>query len=180
MITVVDIEKNLLSSLYYFLRNEIYTKAAANKTLRGHFPLLADGTDGRRRIIQGYPDDLRTLSLPTISLTAEARLPGVATTFYPSWYPRVHGCSIWGFSGGETSEPLNKKQRIQLKNDIHSLLEQTEYTTYYSDTPLCTVDGGEIEISDVTSRTIPQIGELGAEKYRFVVDFNATVTIEES
>ena len=122
---------------------------------------------------------MRTISFPTISLEAESRLPGVVETFSPTWKPVTFACSVYGFAGGESTEPGNKKLRDNLTNDIHALLEDTEIIDFYSDAPTYAVTDGVIEISEVVSRSIPQVGELLAEKYRFIVDFNASLTIKE-
>jgi len=171
MITVEDIKVNLLSSLFYFLRNEIYTKGGTNNTLLGFYSGLS--------ITVGFPDDLRIISLPTISLEGESRLAGIVETFSPTWKPVPFVCSIYGFAGGEETEPGNKELRDKLTNDIHALLEDTEEIDFCSDAPTYAVTDGVMEISDVVSRSTPQVGELSAEKYRFVVDFIATLTIKE-
>jgi len=151
---------NVYQSVAKHLFGSTYTKGANTKTLAQFYSGL--------KIIGEYPQDLETISLPTIALSSPDEQP-LIDEFYGDGYAMRYDFTIYGFSGGETTDQLNLFQRDNLRNDLKHLLEGS-YINLYSFPDLTLL--GTMDIIDVSSRSLPSnVNEIRADRFKFIVDF---------
>lgn len=173
MITVKKNEEDIKQSLYYYLNHEIFSGTGLGsvydgKILKNHY------SDPQLDIVVGFPDSLQNMELPTIALVSNPTTPTVDLSYDRQIRESIYSFSIYGFCGGTQSDALNKLQRDRLKNDIKTILEDVEYINLYT-YPDFTNERGDIEISNIAVRNIEETGPLVVERYRFVIDFNASL-----
>ena len=170
MITAKRNEENIKQSLYYYLRNEVYSGAGLGTTFDGK-NLKDHYNDPQLNVVVGFPDALQNLQLPTIALVVNPAPATVDLSYDRQVKEIIYSFSIYGFCGGRQTDPQNKLQRDRLKNDIRYLLEDAEYIDLYI-YPDFTTTQGDVEIANVSSRNISETGPLSSERNRFVIDFD--------
>lgn len=160
-----DILFNLTCSLDSYLRTQVLTKSAVNKTLLAWYasPLLS--------IVLDFPD-LEGLSLPTLALQWVSNPTG--QSFYGGLQANDYFFTLWGFAGGETTETKNKVQRDKLIGDCTSLLEGAAIPMFAWSNGVKGAEIGTVQITGkVSSQSLPKTGQTEAEKYRFSANFTA-------
>jgi hypothetical protein len=163
-----DILYNSTKSLWDFLINTKLKKGGVEKTLLAWYvsPLL--------QIILDFPD-LEGLSLPTLALQW-VNNPLSGQIFYGGNQGKDYFFTLWGFSGGDTTEAKNKVQRDKLIGDTLSLLEETAIPVYSWNGATKGAEIGTAQVmGGISARSIPKSGQTEAEKYRFSITFTARI-----
>jgi len=152
---------NLTRSFKKYLDEEIFSVNSVEKTLLQFYsdPLLK---------IQA-PDfpDLEELSLPAIAVTYLN--DGQQEVFYGGKLSYVYRFTLWGFSGGETDDYLNKIQRDMLMSDLKCLVEDGGFTVYDWSGGSMGSELGSVIFDGVSTAKLPRTGNTEADKYRFSV-----------
>ena len=162
-----DILYNLTNSLHYFLTIGKIKKGVVEKTLSGWYvsPLL--------QVILGFPD-LEELSLPTLALQWVNNPSG--QVFYGGNQGRDYFFTLWGFSGGDTTEAKNKVQRDKLIGDSLGLLEEAAIPVYSWNAATKGAEIGTAQVvGQISAQSIPKSGQTEAEKYRFSITFTVRI-----
>ncbi|MCX5642440.1 MAG: hypothetical protein NTY10_04330 [Candidatus Omnitrophica bacterium] len=163
-----DILYNLTNSFHYFLTTEKVKKWGVEKTFLGWYsnPLL--------QIILGFPD-LEELSLPTLALQW-VNNPSSGQVFYGGSQGKDYFFTLWGFSGGDTTEAKNKVQRDKLIGDSLSLLEEAAIPVYSWNGATKGAEIGTAQVmGQISAQPIPKSGQTEAEKYRFSITFTVRI-----
>ena len=152
---------NLTRSFKKYLDEEIFSVNTVEKTILQFYD------DPQLEIIAPDFPDLEKLHLPTVAITYTN--DGLKEVFYGGDVSYEYRFTLWGFSGGETSDGLNKQQRDMLMSDLKCLAEDGGFTVYDWSAGSMGSSLGSMIFSGVTTSKLAQTGNAKAEKYRFSV-----------
>lgn len=168
IVTTNPVNKDILHSIYSFFKDTIFIKSGASSYVTG--ALLAQYTDPQLTIMMGFPEPGDVESLPTLAIE-EIDIEVVSDeTFGNKTSELVHPCIVHGFSGGESHDHLDKRQRTDLMSDTKQLLEDSEYMYYHTYPNFNT--GADLAIRNVRGSFLPVIGNVESERHRFQVTFD--------
>lgn len=178
---VTDHLKNLTHSLIYFIKNELYTKNGETKTLRNF--LVDQGSVADLPVLVGFPPSLEGPIKPPVLSLVQVSVPPMQELGFGELAKELEvGYTLFGFAGGFAEESKNLRQRDELLNDLKFLIEETETIPVYGLAPNGELDKSVIlnyaEFRNVSARTIPAVGLLPMERWRFAMDFSAAMIRE--
>ena len=167
-VTIKKETSNVLQSVYHFLKYATYISSGASfhtdQTIEQHYD------NPQLNIRLGYPEVGDRMTLPTIAIEAIDVEVVTDETYGETLEEVVRPYVIHGFSGGENHDSRNKEQRINLMNDLKQLLEDSGYM-YYHNYPNFD-SGSDLEIRNVRANTLPILGTVDAQRYRFQIMFD--------
>lgn len=174
MILSGEFIEDVTQSIFKYISGTTYTARGVTGIYESHYSDI--------KYVLSYPDDLETLNLPVIAIEEPDVGSAEVFTFGGQPYQEVNlSYSIYGFAGSsKTNVGLNKRERERMRGDLWGLLtnvESGEYVQIYdyaSDTKAPTY---KIDIVNVTTNIINSQSAVLADKYKFIINFDARVFI---
>ena len=175
---------NITSSVLDYLKNTYFYRNDANS---GTLSTYHSGLNFK----VGFPSNLAEMVLPTIALEEPVIIPNEVLTF-GEWDTKTFSYRLNVFAGGQRTSSIidegkNLYQRTQLTTDLKNLLDANQegsIINYYHFSDI--ISSGtkyrtdeDIVIDSVTASFLPPTGETEADRYRAIIDFNASIIFSQ-